>query len=379
MTVTVAPGAAGGRAGFQLARTARLRTLARVAARLVQAGIAAVRSARARHPQPSLPQVARGREHWSGGAAELSLSVIVVSHNRWPSLSATLARLQENIELAGAEIIVVDNASTDGSAERAMRQCPGARVITLDDNLGVAAFNRGVAAATGDIVLVLDDDAWPGEGVVSQAMEVLAARADIGAVTLHPRHPESGRSEWRFADRARPRGETSWPVMGCGNLVRRQVWLELGGYDEEFFLYRNDADLALRMLAASGRECTDTKSPAGGTGVWFHPDWVVWHASQTAGRKSARWHRLATRNWVWMARRHGRGLGLGGAMGLAAGWLWAHRLAGWHLGAQIQTLVGGLTGLMRRSPRLGSRTSGTDARPFLRLVRLQLGMGFRPN
>src|SRR5690606_34605702 len=85
-----------------------------------------------------------------------------------------------------------------------------------------------------------------------------------------------------------------WPVMGCGNLVRRSAWQAVGGYEESFFLYRNDVDLALKLLAAGGK----------GGGVWFDPTWVVWHDSPAAApnrRKSLRWFELATRNWIWLA------------------------------------------------------------------------------
>src|SRR5207253_932781 len=99
-------------------------------------------------------------------------------------------------------------------------------------------------------VLILDDDAHREPAALEAALALLGQRPSIGAVALHPRHPASGASEWPFAERARTEAEERWPVMGCGNLVRTDAWRAVGGYEEGFFLYRNDVDLALKLLAA---------------------------------------------------------------------------------------------------------------------------------
>jgi GT2 family glycosyltransferase len=148
--------------------------------------------------------------------------------------------------------------------------------------------------------------------------------------------------------------------MGCGNLIRRSAWLELGGYEAAFFLYRNDVDLALKLLGAGWR-------------VYFDPDWVVWHESPGAERKSDRWHRLATRNWVWLAKRHGTGMGLGGLLGALLGPLRAHRLAGFRVGLHWATLQGVAEGLWRGSPSFPEGPGHGSARHFGRVVRLAMG------
>src|SRR5690606_2358418 len=117
-------------------------------------------------------------------------------------------------EVRDAEVVVVDNASSDGSPAKVEKEFPGVRVIALDTNTGVAAFNRGVDAATGDVVLVLDDDSWPEPGAVEAGLRTLAENPRLGAVVLHPRHPENGRSEWRYAHFGEG-GRDDWPVMGC--------------------------------------------------------------------------------------------------------------------------------------------------------------------
>jgi GT2 family glycosyltransferase len=120
--------------------------------------------------------------------------------------------------------------------------------------------------------------------------------------------------------------------MGCANLVRRDVWTEVGGYDPDYFLYRNDVELAMTLLDEGWK-------------VHFNPEWVVWHDSPAAARKSLRWFELATRNWIWTIRRHGRGLSSISA--IALGWLWAHKLAGLHPASHWRILRGVKNGFLR--------------------------------
>ena len=285
------------------------------------------------------------------------LAIIVLSYNRAAVLVRTITALLNDPALdptvRDVQILVVDNGSTDGSVEFVRRRCPDPRVniLPLDSNIGVAAFNRGVAMTDAPLVLILDDDARPVEGALAEALRVLDARPELAAVTLHPKHPASRASEWPFAG-DRPRDD--WPVMGCANLVRRDAWRRVHGYEERFFLYRNDIDLAMKLRAI-------------GMGVYFDPDQIVWHDSPAARRKSPRWFSTATRNWVWLCRRHGRGLTTPTA--IAAGWLRAHRLAGVSPGAHVRTVGGVLMGLCAAPPTMPADAdrSGRVLRDFLTL------------
>ncbi len=263
-----------------------------------------------------------------------TLSVVVLSHNRRDALITTLDALRAADATRHAELIVVDNASTDASADAVREHHPDARIVELSSNIGVGAFNRGVAEATGDIVLVLDDDAIPEPGAVARAMEMLRENAHAWAVTLHPRHPSDNRSEWPFADQT---PSCDWPVMGCANLVRRWAWARAGGYEPAFFLYRNDTDLALKIRRLGGR-------------VLFDPALVVVHHSPIARRKSDRWLRCATRNWIWLAKRHAKGLDR--ARAACLGWAWAHRLAGFSPVRHIRVLIGAAQGFLLPAPAL---------------------------
>ena len=301
-------------------------------------------------PPPSAPATP------SAPTTRPSLSIVILTRNRIDQLVRTLETLRRDDTGKGCEIIVVDNASTDGTPTRLQRQFPDIAVIPTGANLGVEGFNRGVQASTGDAVLILDDDAWPDTGALAGVLDVLARRPDVAAVTLHRQHPRTQEHEWPFAHIATqtPR----WPDMGPGNVVRRSAWDEVGGYEKGYFLYRNDTDLALKLLAA-GHE------------VFFTPEYKVWHDSPIVKAKTARWLFRSTRNWVWLAKRHGRrGSGLAAIL---TGWLWAHRLAGGSPGKHAAVLRGVLAGCVTRAPKLKIATR-PDGRALARLIRLKLGL-----
>lgn len=284
----------------------------------------------------------------------LQPGVIILTFNRRDALARTLRELASQ---GLTDVTVVDNASTDGTCDMLTRDFPSARAIALPRNSGVTGYNIGVRECRADNVLILDDDSWPDAGVIEQACEFLSANTRTAAVALLPRHPKTFTDEWRFAPKV---GRSFWPVMGCGNLVRRDAWLGVGGYEEEFFLYRNDTDLALKLLA-SGRD------------VYFNPKWVVWHDSPAATIKHERWLRYATRNWVWMCRRHGRGRWK--LIAEAAGVAWAARLAGFDLDRLGEVARGAREGFHRYAPTMPA-TVTPDGSALRELVRIQLGAHF---
>jgi GT2 family glycosyltransferase len=225
------------------------------------------------------------------------LAVVIVSYRRASALRTTLAHLAQlgvpgiivDTEIIGT-VIVVDNASGDDTAAMVRRDFPAVTLIELAANVGVEAFNVGAKSASGEVLLILDDDAWPAEGVLQDALGAMQRDAALAAIALVPVHPGSGQAEWPFVREPLD----AFPFMGCANLVRREAWAAAGGYQREFFLYRNDTDLALTLLA-QGRH------------VRCDPAWRAWHDSPAAAAKSERWLWLATRNWIWLCRRHGRG------------------------------------------------------------------------
>lgn len=283
------------------------------------------------------------------------LSVIVLSYNRRDVLRRTLGHLRAILPtiIGDSETIVVENNSTDQSADMVASEFPAVRLLRLPENIGVAAFNRAAEIARGEFLLILDDDAWPDGPSLQSALEFLRSEDDVCAsVALLPVHPATGVVEWPFLSQPL----TDWPFMGCGNLVRKSAWDSVGGYEESFFLYRNDTDLALKLLNC-GYECVAS------------PDRIVWHDSPHAARKSERWLELATKNWVLLARRHARGWRL--PFAIALGWLSSCRHAGFSLERVRLATRGMLIGIGSQVPPM-PRHCNSNGSSFAKLLRLQL-------
>ncbi|HLP07709.1 MAG TPA: glycosyltransferase [Opitutaceae bacterium] len=173
------------------------------------------------------------------------VSVAILSCNRREELRITLRGLLERGPLWG-EIIVADNASTDGTPAMVRREFPEVRLIETGGNLGVAGLNQAYRAARGEWVLSLDDDSCPELGTFGPLATALATGPDFAAITC--------------SVRARPTcnepGVTA-PVLApyagfheAGGLLRRELIERLGGLDEDLFLWGVETHLTARALLA---------------------------------------------------------------------------------------------------------------------------------
>lgn len=207
------------------------------------------------------------------GGRVLKISALIVSYDTRDLLDATLRRVRE-LPDAPEEILVVDNASSDGSPERVAREHPDVRLLALDENVGFgAANNRAAEVATGDALLLLNSDAWPEPGCLDRLRRTLEAEARTGAVAPRLRYPD-GRPQFTWIPDTSVVGEAlqklrnpwegrawnhgalpallravgvrGWLTAAC-LLVRREAWDAIGGFDERFFLYFEDVDLGLRL------------------------------------------------------------------------------------------------------------------------------------
>lgn len=210
-----------------------------------------------------------------------ALSIVIVSYNARADLERCLASLHDPPPAVSHEIVVVDNASTDGSADAA-RRWADVRVIEAGGNRGFSAGNNlGIRASTGEALLLLNSDTIVPPGAIDGLMRVLEGHPE--ATVVGPRlvdatgQPELsfGRmigplNEWRqkrFAralasrePRARARLDRltrmeHWPdwVTGACLLVRRADAERVGLLDERYFMYTEDVDFCAAVRAAGGR------------------------------------------------------------------------------------------------------------------------------
>ena len=194
-------------------------------------------------------------------------TVYIPNFNGAARLGPVLRGLAE--QTRPAEVVLVDNGSSDDSIELARRELPEVKVLELGENLGFGpALNRGVAAHPADELILLNNDAVPEPRFVEALLDGLGAGVDsVAGVLLQERAPELIDSAGVVADAtlmgfdylhgepataaetaAAPLGPT-----GGAALYRRAAFEAVGGFDERIFLYYEDLDLALRLAAAGGR------------------------------------------------------------------------------------------------------------------------------
>jgi GT2 family glycosyltransferase len=191
-----------------------------------------------------------------------SVSVVVVTYRSQDTIAACLRSIP-----AGTEVLVVDNASDDETVARANES--GARVVRNAQNVGfAAAANQGAHATTGDAVLFLNPDAEMHAGCLDRLVEAFDDARDLAVVgpariaspngdqTPYWPFPQATHS-WLIAlgvERLRPRPVTEGGfVVGTCLLVRRDWFERLDGFDENFWLYGEDADLGRRALSLGGK------------------------------------------------------------------------------------------------------------------------------
>jgi GT2 family glycosyltransferase len=210
-----------------------------------------------------------------------TFDVIIVTHNTRDDLLGCLAGLAASPPARLGRILVVDNASTDGSVDAVRRQRPDVMVVALDRNAGFAAANNvALRRATAPLVLLLNPDT----AVPAGSLDALADRLDAtGAVAAGPRLVDrAGRPEVSFGPMLSPLAEvrqlwrgrlaaSRWPparrvvarlvarerdvdwVSGACLLVRREAVLAAGLFDERYFMYEEDVDLCAALRARGGR------------------------------------------------------------------------------------------------------------------------------
>ena len=213
-----------------------------------------------------------------GASDAVSLSVLMVNWNTKAMTLEALRTLYSNTHETNFETILVDNGSHDGSAQAIARQYPQVRLIAEDSNLGFAKANNLAAdAAKGEYLLLLNSDTEVRDGAIDKLIAFSRLHPDAriwGGRTIFANGSLNIGSAWgkltvwsafcfatglsHLFSRSNlfdPEALRGWDrsserqvdiVSGCFFLIERKFWQELGGFDLDFFMYGEEAELCLR-------------------------------------------------------------------------------------------------------------------------------------
>jgi GT2 family glycosyltransferase len=267
-----------------------------------------------------------------GTAAPPAVTVVIMTRDRRDNLLSTLDRLTALPERP--PIIVVDNASGDGTTEAVARCFPEVCVLSLDRNHGAPARTIGVQAATTPYVAFADDDSWWAPGALAEAAQIFQATPRLGLlaarILVGPEQRLDPVCEVMAASPLPRDADAPGPsVLGfvaCGAVVRREAYLHVGGFSPVTFFFGEESLLAQDLMSAGWQLA--------------YVDGVVAHHDPDAaiGDRSGR-DRLAVRNELlstWMRRP------------LPVAVIKTVRLIA---GRRDRAALGGLTDALRRSPR----------------------------
>lgn len=233
----------------------------------------------------------------------MDLSVVIVTWNTRELLRACLASLQaDQVSLRGREVIVVDNASADGTVAMVAAEFPWVRLLANDENRNYAAGNnQGLKLASGRDVLLLNPDTELPAGAIDRLVRFLEEHPQAGAVSpalvfpgggvqdsvrgfptpwalfgeltgLARLFPGSSLGAYRVRSLSEERPVMVDQPMASAFLVRKSVLEQIGLFDEQFPLFFNDVDLCFRIRRA-------------GWEIWYDPRVSVVHVGGASTRQ----------------------------------------------------------------------------------------------
>jgi N-acetylglucosaminyl-diphospho-decaprenol L-rhamnosyltransferase len=236
------------------------------------------------------------------------VSVVIVVYESGPTLAECLAALKAQT-LGDHEVLLVDNASSDRTAQAAKQADPAIRLIENAENLGfAAAVNQGARAAKGRWLALINPDAFAEPDWLARLVAATQAHPEVHCFTSRQLMAEDPTKLDGLGDVMALAGypfrggythpnpgaiESGWVFSACGGamMIDRDLFLRLGGFDERLFCYCEDVDLGYRLRLV-------------GEPTLLVPDAVVRHvgSASSGGRRSdfAVFHGTRNRFWVFV-------------------------------------------------------------------------------
>ncbi|MCU1460865.1 MAG: glycosyl transferase [Acidimicrobiales bacterium] len=271
------------------------------------------------------------------------LSVVVATYNRRDELMQTLGRLTAMPERPA--VVVVDNASQDGTAGAVAAAYPEVRVIRAAENLGCAGRNLGAEAVSTEYVAFCDDDMWWADGSLARAVALFDTRPALAVVTARILVGDEGREDPVSRTMATspmaevPEAPGARLVLGFvagASVVRRAPFLAVGGFERRLLIDAEEELVGIDLMVA-------------GWEMAYVPEAVVHHRPSNQREPDAR-RRRRLRNELWCAWLRSPPMD---AMRVSAALVWSAR-------ARPRTLFGAVDALA------GARWVRRERRPMPR-------------
>jgi GT2 family glycosyltransferase len=225
------------------------------------------------------------------------VSIVMLAWNRKDDVRESLARIHE-IEYDSLEIVVVDNASTDGTQQMVEQEFPNVRLIKMFKNIGIEAYNIGFENAKGEYIVIIDDDSFPAKYAIKRMVEAFETDQSLGVVAFDVRNYynyDDIKNELENNDKLIEAKAVSndyfMSFNGAGVGIRTELFRKIGYYPEEFFLYNNEMDCAFKIWDAGYR-------------IEFFSNIVSYHKYSPKNRASWRAPFYYTRNAFWLIWKH---------------------------------------------------------------------------
>jgi GT2 family glycosyltransferase/glycosyltransferase involved in cell wall biosynthesis len=219
------------------------------------------------------------------------VSVCILSFNRITLLHHSLQRMSHDLDYpkSSLEFLVIDNGSADATVSMLQQFFPKVKLFPLNQNDGITSWNTLIEAATGDYILLLDDDAYLTDDNLSAAVKVLDQNPKAAALAIRAINPK-GNIDFNYAY---PTGVLSY--WGCSALFKAPILKELKGYDPSFFFQAFELDLSLR-LKERGYE------------ILFSPQiWGI-HLTEPNYQPNGFKFYVSRRNLIYVVQKHFTGL-----------------------------------------------------------------------
>jgi len=183
----------------------------------------------------------------------MNLSIIIVNYNGKTFLPQCLDSIFQSKTQFSFEVIVIDNNSQDGSQEW-LKQCPHPIVLHLSpSNLGFGkANNLGAKMAKGEVLWLLNNDTLVPEPTLETVLHFINATPNIGLVSPKLLNPDgslqaqgSALMAWKYKSNTPQKMSF---LCGASLFIKKQLFLEVGGFDEQYFFYNEDLDLCKTLV-----------------------------------------------------------------------------------------------------------------------------------